>query len=293
MVSGALTWLAPTLAALVLWGLAQGLVKKSIGEVPPARFCLYYAFANSVVNLGFWWFSSDKPDAFAAAHRQFFALGVLAYVFDGIAWILYYESIVTGPISIVGTLSAAYPALTVLFARLFLGEVLAPPQYFGVAMILAGCLSLAYDPGGGRAASQRRWIPLAGTALVLWGINGVLVRYAYRFPGSSEANMALFIAIAGLGTLGVYGVLRGGRASSRSEWRRSFVPMATMALGGLMVAIAYKHGPSSLVTPLSGAYPVVTLAFAWAVLKERPTRLQWTAIAAILVGMVLTTRSIA
>ena len=65
--------------------------------------------------------------------------------------------------------------------------------------------------------------------------------------------------------------------------------MSTMALGSLLVAIAYKHGPASLVTPLAGAYPVVTIAFAWAVLKERPTRLQWGGIALVLLGMVLTT----
>jgi drug/metabolite transporter (DMT)-like permease len=65
--------------------------------------------------------------------------------------------------------------------------------------------------------------------------------------------------------------------------------MATMALGGLLVAIAYKHGPASLVTPLAGAYPVVTLAFAWVVLKERPSALQWAGIALVLAGMVLTT----
>ena len=66
-------------------------------------------------------------------------------------------------------------------------------------------------------------------------------------------------------------------------------PMATMALGSLLVAIAYKYGPASLVTPLAGAYPVVTLGFAWAVLEERPTWLQWGGIAAVLAGMVLTT----
>jgi drug/metabolite transporter (DMT)-like permease len=33
----------------------------------------------------------------------------------------------------------------------------------------------------------------------------------------------------------------------------------------------------------------VTLAFAWIVLKERPTPLQWGGIVAVLVGMVLTT----
>jgi drug/metabolite transporter (DMT)-like permease len=102
--------------------------------------------------------------------------------------------------------------------------------------------------------------------------------------------MALFIAIGGLVTLGAYGVLKGAvQTASRTEWLRSVGPMSTMALGGLLVAIAYKHGPASIVTPLAGAYPVVTIAFAWAVLKERPTPIQWGGIALVLAGMVLTT----
>jgi len=43
--------------------------------------------------------------------------------------------------------------------------------------------------------------------------------------------------------------------------RDEFASMAMMALGGLMAAIAYREGPASIVTPLSGAYPVVTLTF--------------------------------
>ncbi len=65
--------------------------------------------------------------------------------------------------------------------------------------------------------------------------------------------------------------------------------MATMAVGSLLAAIAYKNGPASVVTPLSGAYPVVTLGFAWLMLHERPSALQWAGIACVLAGMVLTT----
>jgi drug/metabolite transporter (DMT)-like permease len=139
-------------------------------------------------------------------------------------------------------------------------------------------------------------MPLAGIALVIWGVNGTLIKYAYAYYGdneaniANEANMALMIAIGGLLTLGTYGFLFGRKgAMSGKEWSRAFLPMATMALGGLMAAIAYKKGPASIVSPLSGAYPVVTLAFAWAVLKERPTALHWFAIASILAGFVLTT----
>jgi drug/metabolite transporter (DMT)-like permease len=286
---GHVPWLAPTLAALVAWGIAQGLVKKYIGEVSAARFCLYYALANAIVNVSFWALS-DSPPVLAAQGREFTYWGLLAYALDGIAWIFYYQSITYGPISIVGTLSAAYPALTVIFARSFLGEELTVAQGLGVGAVLLGCMALAWSPAHANAGTQRRWMIHAGTALVLWGVSGTLIRYAYGFPGAHEANMALFIAIGGLSTLGLFGVLKGAaRGGTGAEWLRAFGPMATMALGSLLVAIAYKHGPASLVTPLAGAYPIVTLGFAWVVLKERPTSLQWAGIAAVLVGMVLTT----
>jgi uncharacterized membrane protein len=129
-----------------------------------------------------------------------------------------------GPISIVGTLSAAYPALTVIFAGAFLDERLTAAQYLGVVAVIAGCLALAYTPPEARVRqTQRRWMAYAGAAVVIWGVNGT--------------------------------------------------------------------GPASIVTPVSGAYPVVTLGFAWAVLRERPSILQWSGISLVLVGMVLTTAS--
>jgi drug/metabolite transporter (DMT)-like permease len=102
--------------------------------------------------------------------------------------------------------------------------------------------------------------------------------------------MALFLGMGGLATLGVYGLLFGSRGAGR-EWGRSLGPMATMAAGSLLAAIAYKKGPASIVTPLSGAYPVVTLCFAWALLRERPSLVQWAGIVLVLLGMVLTTAS--
>jgi len=284
-------WLAPTLTALVAWGIAQGLVKKYIGEVSAERFCLYYALANATVSLAFWaW--HDAPPPFAPEGRQFALYGLLAYAFDGVAWIFYYRSITYGPISIVGTLSAAYPALTVTFAHYFLGESLTSAQGAGVGAVLLGCMALAWSPPQAQATrpTSTRWMFYAGAAVLLWGVSGTVTRYAYRLPNAHEANMALFIAISGLSTLGLYGLVMGAaRGASGKELLRAFGPMATMAVGSLLVAIAYKYGPASLVTPLAGAYPVVTLGFAWAVLKERPTALQWGGIAAVLLGMVLTT----
>jgi drug/metabolite transporter (DMT)-like permease len=288
-----LGWLVPALLALFLYGIGQGLVKKNISEVPPARFCLYFIFAKTIVNLGFF-FSQPHPDPFAAESHAFLFAGVLAYVLDGAGWILYFESIVSGPITIVGTLSAAYPALTVLFARVFLNEVLNGTQYAGVALVIAGCLGLSYSPPEPgtkhRGLFRQRWVWFAGTALILWGAAQTIVKYSYSLPGASEVNLALFNTLGGSLTLGLFGFLKGRKGShSISEWGRSFLPMAMMAGGDLGVIIASQSGPISIVTPLTGAYPLVTLGFAAMVLKEKINRFQWLCLGLIIAGMILST----
>ena len=283
-----LAWLTPALAALFLYGIGQGLVKKWIGEVSPARFCLYYVLATSVVNLGFF-FTHEHPPLLAANGRQFLEFGVLAYLFDGLAWILYFQSVVLGPVAIVGTLSAAYPALTIVFARIFLGEALTPLQYLAVTLVICGGLGISYAPAiGDSPVTSRRWIPFALLALLGWGTSNTLIKYAYSLPGASEANFALCSSIGGALSLGVFGLLKGRQgAHSVRQWMHSFVPMGMMAGGSLGLIVAAHHGPISIVTPLIGAYPVVTIIFAALILKERISRLQYGCIAAIISGMLL------
>lgn len=281
-------WLAPALAALFLYGLGQGFVKKYIGEVPPARFCLYFVLAKAIVNIGY--FATQPHPALGAADgHTFLGLGVFAYVLDGTGWILYFESIIAGPITIVGTLSAAYPALTVVFAHFFLGEQLTGLQYAAVAVVIAGCLGLSYSPSDGDSkVIGRRWIPLSFGALVLWASAQTIVKFAYGFPEASEVNLALCNTVGGALTLGLFGLIKGrGGTHTVREWVHSFVPMGMMAGGDLGVIIANRYGPISIVTPMTGAYPVVTLAFAALVLKERITRLQWLCLAGIIGGMCL------
>ena len=288
MDSSVWVWLTPTLMALVFWGLGQGFVKKYISEVPPARFCLYFVVAKSIVNL--WYFSTNEHlPPFAPEGMRFFLVALLAYVMDGIGWILYFQSIVYGPISIVGTLSAAYPAITIVLARIFLAEMLTPVQYVGVSLVMLCCLGLAYEPSDPESKeTQGRWIPLAVSAVLVWGVAWTVMKYAYSLPNAGEANMALFNTMGSFLTLGIYGLLYGRKGvHSLREWSISFLPMGLMAAGDLSVIIAAKTGPVSIVAPLSGAYPVVTLGFAWMVLKERITKFQWLCIAFLLVGMFL------
>jgi transporter family protein len=285
-----LVWLTPSLIALFLYGIGQGLVKKYIGEVPPARFCLYFVLAKAIVNLS-WFFTHEHPPLLSPEGRAFLELGVLAYIIDGTGWILYFESIIAGPITIVGTLSAAYPALTVLFARIFLGEQLSGLQYAAVAMVIGGCLGLSYSPPDADIkVLSRRWIPLAFMALICWATSNTLVKHAYSLPQASEVSLMACNTLGGLLSLGLYGFLKGRQgAHSMRAYLHSFVPMGMMAGGDLGVMIASRYGDISIVVPLTGAYPVVTLAFAALILKERISKIQYACVAAIIAGMILCT----
>ncbi|MBI2377962.1 MAG: DMT family transporter [Deltaproteobacteria bacterium] len=282
-------WLVPTLMALAVYGLGQGLVKQYSLDVPPARYCLYFFFAKLIVYGGYYVFQ-DAGWPFEAARTKDIAIAVAAYVLEGLGWICYYESIVAGPITIVGTLSAAYAAPTVLFAYIFLGETLAPIQYVGVTLVIAGCAGVSYAPAsaGGKVTS-RRWMVLAAFALLFWGGWQTLVKYSYQTAEFQESQMGLFSICGAFLTLFVFGALRGRREgpAPKGEIAKSAVPMGMMAGGDLGVLIATKSGPVSVVTAISGAYPLVTLGYAWFVLKERITTVQWVFIALVIVGMYL------
>jgi len=283
-------WLVPTLVRLFLYGIGQGLVKKYISEVPPARFCLYFIAARTVLNLTF--YALFHRTALLSGGTGLFDVScLLAYLLDGLAWLLYFQSIVHGPIAIVGTLSAAYPALTVLFAHFFLHEDLSRLQYVGVALVILGCLGLSYAPSGEgqQFTGSSRWIPLSLVALLLWGCSTTILKAAYRLPGADEVNVLIFSMLGGMATLGAYGVARGRRTGGGArEWTRSFVPMGMLAGGDIGFIVATRYGPVSLTTPLSGAYPAITVIFARFVLGETISVLQGLCIAAILGGMALT-----
>ncbi|MEK7431608.1 MAG: DMT family transporter, partial [Cyanobacteriota bacterium] len=192
-------------------------------------------------------------------------------------------------------LSAAYPAITILMAKFFLSEQLMNVQYVGVFFVIACCLWLSYSPSNPnetedeKKITSNKWIPFAFFALLMWSSAQTLMKYAYSLPNSNEVNMLVFNTIGGALTLGIYGVLYGikGQKNSFSEFGKSFLPMGMMAAGDIGFIIASSKGPISVISPLTGAYPLVTLLFAAVILKEKIIKFHWLCIFILLFGIFL------
>src|SRR5437870_4337343 len=82
-------WLVPTLVSLFLYGIGQGLVKKYISEVPPARFCLYFVAAKAILNMSYYALF-QRAELFSPAAARFDAFCLVAYLLDGLGWLLYF-----------------------------------------------------------------------------------------------------------------------------------------------------------------------------------------------------------
>jgi uncharacterized membrane protein len=311
-------WLLPTLSAFFLYGFGQGYAKMYIADMKPPRFCLYFIAVKAVLTLGvFLWASymsaEGNPSPFNAEGRQFLFCGLLAGALDAAGWVLYFESLLGGPVSIVGTVSAAYPVVTAVLARIFLAEHLSSIQYMGVILVIAGCIGIAYEPstptGGlstGRDKSsptekaKRRfmgmplWFIEAVLADFCWGSGATMQDYFYMLPRAdevtSESNLMLYMMLSGVLVLGGYGWIRDEQKGCPArEVARAMPPAAMFVIGDLATIVAYGMGTATLVTTLSGAYPAVTLVFAYLhpALRERPTFFQWVCIVLIFIGMLI------
>jgi drug/metabolite transporter (DMT)-like permease len=303
-------WLVLTLITVFLYGLGDGLYKQFVEHISPPRFCLYSVPVAAAVYITFF-LTHDHPPPLAPEGRQFLYCATLANLVEGIAVILYYESLKGGLVSIVGPITAASPAVTVVLAYFFLEELLTPAQYRGVVLVIVRCLGIAYKPhdssadshvprrtgpdgespggpGRGKKAVKQLWFLQAVLSVFGWGIGATLMKYAYQLPNANGANIMLSRVFTVALTLGVYGLLR------EREWKftvkeaaRAVVPLAMFSVGNSMLITAYKWGPASLIMPLLAASIPVTLVYAFFVLRERLTRFQWLCITLAFIGMLL------
>jgi uncharacterized membrane protein len=254
---------------------------------------LYSVPVTAVVYMSYF-LTQEHPPPFAPEGREFFYYAMLAGTLEGIAGVLSFEAMANGPVSIIGPVTASYPAVTVILAFFFLQELLIPAQYIGIALVVAGCLAIAYEPSTPTGKTARRflgmplWFVQTILAALLWGIGGAMDSWVYSLPNANEANFMLFGIFTEVLTTGLYGLfLEREWALSIKEWACAALPVTLGGIADIALYIAYIRGSASLVTTLGSAYPSVTLVYAFFVLRERLTCFQWVCIVLIFAGMLL------
>ena len=214
----------------------------------------------------------------------------LAALTGTVGYVFYYEGILVGSVGLMGTVTAAYPAPTILLSLWLLGESISAWQAAGIVLVLLCVLVLTREPSRG-SPSGARPVVFALLAFLSWGLWGYFAKVAV--DGIGEGNQFGFYALSNLLVIGGFLMV--------TRKRRFEVPMASRkgraVLGALDVALgaggvvvltfAFAAGPASLVSAVPGSYPLVSTLAAHFLLKERFTWKEAAALVMFVPGILL------
>lgn len=219
------------------------------------------------------------------SHDALFAC--LAGVFGAVGTLCLYEALANGKMGIAAPLTAAIAdAIAVLYGALTEGSP-RPLQGVGflMAIVAVWCIARSREDTSKTSRENRRWLLPA----VLSGIGfGLFFSFNAQFTASDitwavvEVRFVTWCLIV----VGAF-VSRTPLARMANAWGLVLLAGATSAFGDLSYALATRLGRLDLQAILSSLYPVVTLALAMVILRERLSRRQWAGVALAVASVVL------
>lgn len=213
---------------------------------------------------------------------------LLAWLGNAGGLILLYRAAAIGPLSIVmpvGSLGAGLPVAVGLAG----GDPVTAAKVLGTALALAGVTLVARRPTAGDAdvgrAQRGRALVLAAGSTVCFGVFLAAIDPAADDAAGWAVMFSRCSLVAVLATI----VLRQGAARGLRLRRLPVlaVPGLLLFTGTLAYAAATREGDLSLVSVVGSLFPVVTVALAVGIDRERISSLQTAGVVATIAGVVV------
>jgi drug/metabolite transporter (DMT)-like permease len=295
-------------ATAVSWGSADFLARFATRSVGSVRALLGMQFWGAIFVTILLFFARDWGHLFDGSGWQPWAWGILAGSINTFAMFALYRAFEIGKLSLVGPVSASYPALTVILSLLS-GERLSAYRAIGIAAALLGVVFVAAGEKSSDSPAvsdqshevstdspKSRGIPGHRVSGIGWAI-AAAVSFAILFwllgicmiPRTGALATVWLIRVSGaLITLTVLLVNKiplpvKSKRTRAQLYTMGYLDTAAFALSNLGMRIEQV----AVVSVLGSLYGAVTVALAAAVLKERIAPMQWTGIAAIFLGVAL------
>jgi transporter family protein len=206
-------------------------------------------------------------------------------VMSGLGNIGYYAALDNEQAATIVPLAALYPAVTILLAVPLLRERVTRTQWVGVALSLAA-MYLFLKPEHREMSAGAL---LAAIPIVLWGVALLLQKFSTNDISARSSALwflAAFLPLAAL--IVVVDPLPSGFTAR--TWALQSAVGFSLALGNLTILLACEcGGKASVIAPLSGLYPVISIPIAILLLGDEVTTRQTAAIVLSLVAVVLLT----
>ncbi len=260
-------WLAWTLLAVLSWGIWAVLSKLIGGSLTPGQTQVISTVGILPVILALALSPEVRagPNSFRGA-----ALAFLAGALTCVGNVAYYHALNSGEkAATIVPLTALYPLVTALLAMFFLREKLNPIQLAGVTFALLA--TYLFNVPGERGLLNSALLS-ALVPILFWGLSGFVQKLSTNLV--SGGLSAIWFLAAFVVAVGPFLAFQQG-AALPAELGGRVLALAillglTFALGNFAILRAFaSNGKASIIAPLAGLYPLVSIPIAILGLGER------------------------
>jgi drug/metabolite transporter (DMT)-like permease len=284
--------IALALAALFFYGITQVLSKYAVGSLNAVSMVAINFLATFPIYLVFLIATLLFVDI-GSIGLEYFVFGAVGVCTARGGYYLYMEALEKASVTMVGSITAAYPAITVLLAITILGEAIAPLNALGVAVIIVSMIILSYKhrAGDGKSAFSKEALTLSLAVMAIWGVGGIFIKAALT-------GMPL-VAYLGLYPLLLPPLAFAYLKHRKATWKVFSLKWTVPIMAAIAVAVmwqlgyfgetgAISQGSAAIIFPIISAYPIVTIVGAYFLLKERVSRIEWGLLLCVIAGILLT-----
>jgi transporter family protein len=132
-------WIIPALGTFVCWALSVFIPKVFAEYLSPRSAFVYQGLGAISVSIFVLFSLSFRPDM----HPKGVALAVITGVIGNLGMLCFLVAVSRGPVSLIASFTALYPALAILLAKVVLNEPIALRQGLGILLALGAMLLVA------------------------------------------------------------------------------------------------------------------------------------------------------
>jgi transporter family protein len=258
-------WLIWTWVAILCWGV-WAILARLIGEALTASQQQAFSTLGLIPVIGMLVVSGNWKVSGRRSRGILWALA--AGVLTSLGNLAYYDALSRGArAATVVPLTALYPLVTVLLAVVFLRERLNRIQQAGVVLSLAAIYLFNVPSQEGYLSP---WLLLALVPISLWGVAALFQKLSTQHISGEGATLWFLLSF-----FPVAGVLvfqdPWPTGKSTQTWLLVLVLGFSFALGNFALLVAFaRNGKASVIAPLAGLYPLISLPIAYLAFHERP-----------------------
>jgi transporter family protein len=284
-------WILLALSAAVLYGISQAIGKLAIDSLTaPSMVAVNFLVSMPIYILFLFCFLLSLGSFRIGS--EYIIFGLVAALLGRAGYYTYLEALERGPVMIVGSITAAYPAIITVLAITLLGESLTSVQAAGVSLVIVSMIGLSFSHGSSKGSTgfTRLSLILSIVTLILWGVWGIFVKLALR-----ELPIVFYLGLYSLVLPPLfYTYIKHKRIPRKQilpKWSLPVIIAVIAVLIGQLALLAdtaaVSIGEAAVVFPLIASYPIVMILLAFAFLKERLSRRDISLVFAVIIGIIL------